>query len=236
MFGQLKKLAWQWRGVILTVSNVTVLITLVRLFGWFQPLAWSSLDLLFKIRPPEPPDDRIIIISLEETDIQKYQQWPVSDRLLAKLITKIKTQQPRVIGLDLHRDLPVPPGYGELVTVFQTTPNLIGIQKVSGDRFYPTIAPPPILAQLGQVSASDLVLDRDGVLRRAILFPRTEEHLALPTFGLAVALEYLKKEGIHPTPSATANIYGAVDGVVFEAFIVKELVPQLWKDARRNLL
>jgi transposase len=30
---------------------------------------------------------------------------------------------------------------------------------------------------------------------------------------------------------ATANIYGAVDGVVFEAFIVKELVPLLWKDA-----
>lgn len=30
---------------------------------------------------------------------------------------------------------------------------------------------------------------------------------------------------------AKANIYGAVDGVTFEAFIVKELVPKLWKDA-----
>jgi transposase len=30
---------------------------------------------------------------------------------------------------------------------------------------------------------------------------------------------------------AKANIYGAVDGVTFEAFIVQELVPKLWKDA-----
>lgn len=202
MFEQLKKFVWEWRGAIITVSNVTALITLVRLLGWFQPLAWSSLDLLFKIRPQESPDDRIIIVSLEETDIQKYKQWPVSDHLLAKLITKIKAQQPRVIGLDLHRDIPVSPGYEELTKVFKTTPNLIGIQKISGDQFYPTIAPPPILEELGQVSASDLVLDQDGVLRRAILFPRTKDQPALPSIGLAVALEYLKKEGINPTPSA----------------------------------
>ncbi|GFE72058.1 CHASE2 domain-containing protein [Chroococcus sp. FPU101] len=201
MFEQFKRLVWEWRGAIITVSNVTALITLVRLLGWFQPLAWSSLDLLFKIRPQEPPDNRIIIVGLEETDIQKYKQWPISDHLLAKLITKIKTQNPRVIGLDLHRDIPVPPGYKELTKVFKTTPHLIGIQKVSGDQFYPTIAPPPILKELGQVSASDLVIDRDGVLRRAILFPRTPEQPALPSFGLAVAFEYLKKERIHPTPS-----------------------------------
>ena len=29
----------------------------------------------------------------------------------------------------------------------------------------------------------------------------------------------------------SSNIYGSVDGVTFEAFIVKELVPQLWKNA-----
>ena len=30
---------------------------------------------------------------------------------------------------------------------------------------------------------------------------------------------------------ASSNIYGSVDGVTFEAFIAKELVPKLWKDA-----
>lgn len=30
---------------------------------------------------------------------------------------------------------------------------------------------------------------------------------------------------------ASSNIYGAVDGVTFEAFIANELVPKLWKNA-----
>ncbi len=30
---------------------------------------------------------------------------------------------------------------------------------------------------------------------------------------------------------ASSNIYGSVDGVTFEAFIVKELVPKLWENA-----
>lgn len=30
---------------------------------------------------------------------------------------------------------------------------------------------------------------------------------------------------------ATRNIYGTVDGVTFEAFIIKDLVPKLWKNA-----
>lgn len=30
---------------------------------------------------------------------------------------------------------------------------------------------------------------------------------------------------------ATRNIYGSVDGVTFEAFVVKDLVPKLWKNA-----
>ena len=30
---------------------------------------------------------------------------------------------------------------------------------------------------------------------------------------------------------ALSNIYGSVDGVTFEAFIVKELIPKLWNGA-----
>ena len=30
---------------------------------------------------------------------------------------------------------------------------------------------------------------------------------------------------------ASVSIYGAVDGVTFEAFILQELIPKLWKDA-----
>ncbi|MBR8831723.1 MAG: Adaptive-response sensory-kinase SasA [Chroococcopsis gigantea SAG 12.99] len=201
MLARVRKFLRKYRQIVLTVSNVSLLIFLLRSLGVFQPLAWWALDLSFKSRPQEWADNRIVVVALEESDIQKYKQWPVSDRLLARLINKIKSQNPRVIGLDLHRDIPVPPGYDELAEVFQTTPNLIGIKKAGGDGFYPPIAAPPILDKSGQVGASDLVIDTDGVLRRAILFPRTEDDPALPSLGLAVAMKYLDKGGIEPKAS-----------------------------------
>ncbi|MEG3437736.1 CHASE2 domain-containing protein [Pannus brasiliensis CCIBt3594] len=191
----------EWWGVWVVVPSVGLLITALRLMGWFQPAEWTGYDLFLQLRPRESPDSRIVIVGLEESDIQKYRQWPVSDRLLARLITRIHAGKPRAIGLDLHRDLPVPPGNDESVRVFQKTPNLIGIQKVNGDGVYGAIAPPPVLAGEGRIGASDALLDGDGVLRRAILFPRTKDNPALPSFGLALALAYLEKEGIRPIAS-----------------------------------
>jgi adenylate cyclase len=201
VWNKLKKIAWDWRGVIFTVPSATGLILAVRLIGWLQPLEWMALDLFFQLRPLEPRDERIVIVGMQETDIQKLKQWPISDRDLARLLKKIKAQKPRVIGLDIYRDIAVEPGHEELTKVFKTTPNLIGIEKVIGDQFYSTIDPPPVLEALGQVSSSDIILDGDGVLRRAFLFPMAPGKENLPSLGLAVALKYLEKEKISPVPS-----------------------------------
>jgi CHASE2 domain-containing sensor protein len=198
----LRKLAWDWRGAIFTVPSITGLIAVIRLAGWLQPLEWTALDLFFQLRPLEARDDRIVIVGIEETDIQKLKQWPISDRTLAKLLDKIREQQPRVIGLDIYRDIPVQPGHKELVEVLKTTPNLIGIEKVIEDRYYSTINPPPVLEALGQTSSSDLILDGDGVLRRALLFAMAPGKENLPSLGLAVALKYLEEEKIPPTASS----------------------------------
>ncbi|NJK51396.1 CHASE2 domain-containing protein [Candidatus Gracilibacteria bacterium] len=201
MWNNLKKIAWNWRGVVFTVPSATGLIIAIRLIGWLQPLEWTTLDLFFRLRPLEPRDERIVIVGMEEKDIQKLKQWPISDRDLARLITKIKEQKPRVIGLDIYRDIPVEPGHEELLEVFKTTPNLIGIEKVIGDQFYSTINPPPVLEKLGQVSSSDIILDGDGVLRRAFLFPMAPGKENLPSLGLAVALKYLEKDNTVPVAS-----------------------------------
>ena len=36
---------------------------------------------------------------------------------------------------------------------------------------------------------------------------------------------------LFPTSSAAINIYGTVDAITFEAFLVKKLIPNLWKNA-----
>jgi adenylate cyclase len=45
-------------------------------------------------------------------------------------LIKIKQQQPRAIGLDIYRNWPFNPRQTELVKLFESTPNLIGIEKV----------------------------------------------------------------------------------------------------------
>jgi adenylate cyclase len=183
--------------VLVFLISVGITLTL-RQTGVLQLLEWATLDGWFQLRPRVPPDPRIIIVGITEADISQAERYPFSDQLLAQLINQIKDQQPRVIGLDLYRNLPVPPGEEELLEIFQSTPNLIGVEKSLGNQSYEQVPPPPVLAQLNQVAAADLLLDLDGVVRRAMLFP-TQNHQNL---GLAVALIYLQGEGIEPSTAA----------------------------------
>ncbi|MBW4577776.1 MAG: CHASE2 domain-containing protein [Aphanothece sp. CMT-3BRIN-NPC111] len=195
-----KKLAHQWWGAIFAVTSVAGLVIALRLLGWLQPLEWAALDLCFQLRPPEPPDQRILIVGLTESDIKKL-RWPISDKILASVLNKIKLQRPQVIGLNFYRNFPVDPGHQELVKVFEGTPNLIGVEKAVEDRVRAKIPPPPVLKKLDQVSANDLITDGDGVVRRGILFPYSEGRESIPSFGLAVALLYLQDRGITPISS-----------------------------------
>ncbi|NDJ15748.1 CHASE2 domain-containing protein [Myxacorys almedinensis] len=233
MLKNVKRIVWQWRGVLIAAPSVAGLVVLVRLTGMLQPLEWTSLDQYFRLRPEEPKDPRITIVGVTEADIQTY-GFPLPDQTLATVLKKIKQQQPRAIGLDLYRDLPVGTGYADLTSLFKSTPNLVGIQKVVGRNGIGTVAPPPVLKKLGQVAANDLVLDGDGKLRRGLLsisdackLPcgnaaepdaarhEPQEHLSL---AFALSLLYLQKEGIEPEATESGRIkLGQTELVPFEA-------------------
>lgn len=183
-----------WIGCI--VGGVASFVILVRFTGLLQGMEWSMLDSFFQARPPAAVETRITIITIDEPDIKQIGQYPLTDGLLAQAIRKIKSYKPRAIGLDLYRDLPIEPGHQELVEVYKTTENLIGIEKAVGHQ----VSAPPILAQLGQVGLADQVLDGDGKLRRALLSVQLENSSLHLNLGLQLALRYLEAEGITPQP------------------------------------
>ncbi|MEH2042118.1 CHASE2 domain-containing protein [Nostoc sp.] len=194
--------------------GITSFIILLRFIGLLQGMEWNIFDSFLQQRPQAGIDSRVVVITIDEPDLQKIGQYPIPDNILVKALNKLKTYQPKLIGLDLYRDLPVEPGYQELVELFKTTPNLIGIDKVVGTK----VAPPRVLAQLSQVGFSDQVLDGDGKVRRALLTVRSSQTLAQPdtrglatsarspknqlrqSLGLQLALQYLKTVGITPYP------------------------------------
>ncbi len=186
----LKRRIW-WGWMPLIALAVTAPILLLRFCGLLQGLEWNLLDQFFRWRPLEAPDTRIAIVTIDETDLTQVGQWPIPDGILAQAIANIKAQNPQAIGLDLYRDLPVEPGHTDLVKLFQSTPNLFGIEKVVG-----TIAPPPTLSQLEQVGFCDLVVDADGKVRRALLSVMLSDDEVRYSLAVKLALHYLKAEGI----------------------------------------
>ncbi|MBD0346216.1 MAG: CHASE2 domain-containing protein, partial [Coleofasciculus sp. Co-bin14] len=210
MWTKLSQFLWQWRGVLIAAPSVAGLLIGLRLAGWLQGVELAALDEFFRLRPTEPVDSRIVIVEVNEADIQKAGQWPISDATLAKLLEILKQQQPRAIGLDIYRDLPVEPGHQELVKLFESTPNLIGIQKVVGGSSGSAVNPPPALSKLGQVGANDFVVDNDGKIRRSLFSLKdTKSGQLIQSFGVALALRYFKAEGIEPKE---------IDPAIFPAF------------------
>ncbi|MEM8605221.1 MAG: CHASE2 domain-containing protein, partial [Cyanobacteria bacterium P01_H01_bin.121] len=173
--------------------SVTVAVVVGNILGTFDLLEWAIRDEFFRLRPTASKEERIVVVTIDEPDIQAIGDWPIPDQTLADLIIAIRGQQPRAIGIDLYRDLPEEPGHQKLLSVYQDTPQLVGVEAIIGSR----VNPPPVLKDLGQVAIADLVLDRDRTIRRAMLSAEDEEADTIKT-GLApeLALMYLANEGV----------------------------------------
>ncbi|WP_339378484.1 CHASE2 domain-containing protein [Calothrix sp. NIES-2100] len=185
----------QWRCVLICSPIVAICIIAAEMAGFFQLLELATLEKFFALRPTEAPEKRVLVVNIDEEDITRVKKWPIPDAVLAQAIAKLKAQQPAAIGMDIYRDLAVEPGHKELVRVMQSTPNLIGVKKLVGDR----VAPPPTLAKLNQVALADLVLDTDGKVRRGLLSVGDENGEIYLGLATRLSLMYLEPKGISLT-------------------------------------
>ncbi|MBD2356060.1 CHASE2 domain-containing protein [Tolypothrix sp. FACHB-123] len=185
----------QWRCLLMVSPIVAICIIAAKMAGFFQLLEWATLEQFFALRPLEAPEKRVLVVTIDEQDITQVGQWPIPDAVLAQALAKLKAQQPVAIGMDIYRDLAVEPGHQELIKLMQSTPNLIGVKKLVGDR----VAPPPTLAQLNQVALADLVLDTDGKVRRGLLSVGDENGEIYLGLATRLSLMYLEPKGISLT-------------------------------------
>jgi CHASE2 domain-containing sensor protein/two-component sensor histidine kinase len=183
-----------WRMSALPGLVVIAIILIARLTGSLQTLEWALLDYLMRLRPPEPLDEQILIVGINEEDIRQIGQYPIPDAELNNLIQALQRYQPAVIGLDIFRDLPQEPGHADLVTTFQTTPNLIGIEKILPDTQGQTINPPPALPP-EQVGFADAILDTDGFIRRSLLDAVDAQGNSYFSLTFRLAERYLQNYG-----------------------------------------
>jgi CHASE2 domain-containing sensor protein/tRNA A-37 threonylcarbamoyl transferase component Bud32 len=179
-------------GVVATAAIATAGLLLgIQPLGWLEPLERGWYDQMVRLHNHTPPDPRLLIVGISETDLQQLNRPTPSDQDLARVLTQIEQHQPRVIGLDLHRELPQEPGHAQLLQFMRTAANLIVIMRLGNPD---TQIPPPPGVPSDRVGFNDFPVDSDGVVRRNLMFASLDE--VYYSFSLRAALAYLKQENI----------------------------------------
>jgi adenylate cyclase len=179
--------------VIVFAITSTGLVCLARRHIGFELVELQAYDRMMRWKSSPGSDPRILLVEINETDLQTLKQATPSDAILAKALTKLQRYQPRVIGIDLYRDLPQGKGQKDYIKAV-TQPNVVSIYRLGHDGS-PAIAAPPKVSE-EQSGFNDVLIDRDGVVRRSLLFADTRF-----SFPLQIALKSLAKDGIEAQES-----------------------------------
>jgi adenylate cyclase len=166
----------------------------VRAAGALEPLELGAFDRLLRwTRPAREADPRVLLVRITERDVQRHGH-PLSDELLARALGALVRAGPRAVAVDLYRDRPLPPGEAGLAALVREHPEIVLTEKIGGPDHIPVRAP-AYAATTGQVGFSDVHLDRDGRVRRALLLMHGQGAGAL-SLALQGALRYLAREGV----------------------------------------
>ncbi len=188
-------------AVLLSSLITTAVVGIARSLGLLQPTEMALYDQFLRSRPIEPPDPRLLIVTVTDQDIQAQGAEPrrgsLSDRKLMQLLNTLESANPRVIGLDIYRDFPA--SQPALAQILAQDDRLISICKRPDPKDNPVgILPPPEMPA-SQIGFSDFVQDPDGTLRRQLLTMTNNpaSHCtAAYAFSTQLALRYLAEDGI----------------------------------------
>ncbi|MEL6460001.1 MAG: CHASE2 domain-containing protein [Cyanobacteria bacterium J06621_15] len=186
--------------VILSTSlAVSTAIMGCRSVGVLENWELAAFDSMMRSRPDEGKDNRILIVEITESDVQKQNAEErgaasISDSILRDLVNKLEKHNPRVIGLSIYRDSPVKSKYAQLAGWMRTSSKFIGVCQVSEGESNPGV-PPPNQVSPESLGFTDVVEDSDGVLRRHLLAMTPAEPCDTDkSFSFQLAERYLAQE------------------------------------------
>lgn len=183
--------------VLVTSMVATVAVMGIRQFGLLQGWELDAYDHLLTLRPEENPDQRIIVITIDDQDldarpIQKQGADSLPDSQLLPLLNKLKPA--RAIGLDIYRPPDQKDVQPEIAQHLSNNNNFFAICQ-AGEPGESGIAGPPKMP-LKRQGFSDAVLDSPGILRRHLLAMDANSTKCKTSYALSTVLasHYLSRE------------------------------------------
>ena len=185
------------------VLGIGVLVSFViiagRSAGMFEVLELAAYDWTIRLHPVVThPDPRIVLITVTEEDIRDQGRWPLSDETVAQVLDILTRYEPRAIGLDLYRDIEVPPGRESLNKFLTHHREIITVMKFP-DQQGRGIPGPTVLQGSDQIGFNDILIDPGGTVRRGFLFLEDQGQTST-SFALLLAMRFLEEQGIVPRP------------------------------------
>lgn len=186
----------EWlRLITIGSAGVAILVSGIRELKWLEQWELNTYDQMLLLRPSEPIDKRLLVVAVNGNDIRKYADIPSND-LVNKLLGKIQSYQPRIIGLNIPR-----PTQKNLAIAAHNANNIIAVCTHSS-RNNEEIPPPPNFPQ-ENVGFNDLLPDVDRIVRRILLTSQIDSAENFQnkcqtgySFAVLLAIDYLKQEKI----------------------------------------
>lgn len=190
--------SWLFRSIGIGLLASLVILG-IGTAGWLENTELAMYDWALRSRPIlDQPDPHVVLITITEEDIQTIGHWPLSDEEVAHILQMLTRHGARAIGLDIYRDIEVPPGRDSLNKLLRTHREIITVMKFP-DQHTDGIPGPEILRETDQIGFNDFIFDPGGTVRRTSLYLEDENGVA-SSFALLLASRFLEHEGITPQP------------------------------------
>ncbi|BBD57868.1 serine/threonine protein kinase with Chase2 sensor [Nostoc sp. HK-01] len=221
--------------VVVTSVAIAGLILGLRELGSLQGMELAAFDWLMRSRPDEGIDNRFLIVGVDDTDIQTRKEYPIEDGTMAQLLTKLEEHEPRVIGIDILRDVKqgTAAGRTDLMQTLSANENIAAVCVVS-KADSPGIAAAPGIPE-DRVGVADFTVDAGGTVRQGMIIsipkasklPKPSEHICniadpenqLPSLSFQMVVRYLAAQGIEPELTKSGELK-------FGSTVLKRLTPK----------
>ncbi|MDT3777213.1 adenylate/guanylate cyclase domain-containing protein [Nitrospira sp. MA-1] len=209
------------RSPAFQIGVMTLLVFLgvmgLRWEGILESAELDAYDWSMRLRPTNtrtnPP---ITLVSITDQDIRTLGQWPVTDEIMTRVLDILTTYHPRAIGVDIYRDMEVPPGREEFNRVLKAHPEILMVMKF-GKIEKGGIPGPALLQGTDRVGFNDVIVDSGGIVRRGLLFLDDGTHF-YRSFSLLLALQYLQQESVVPKPAIENSDWVQIGKTVIRPF------------------
>jgi adenylate cyclase len=86
---------------LVALITLVVIILVIFRFPVTEFIELKLYDFKFRYRGPQPAGQEVVIIAIDDASVKEVGRWPWSREVMAKLVTRLKEAEPRVVSLDI---------------------------------------------------------------------------------------------------------------------------------------